>query len=272
MARALAHKLEEFADCYDAARPIWDRRAGLQIDYPVLDRRPFDALMFFVEYAHQRAGGTAYTRVHRKALLEAIDASSPLDRGVNEQFVAQMEDETFAQRGWETFEKECETNSYKVNERQTKGPIKEVIEKLHHEGKPNLVALLRSKTLEEAYEFLKGIKGLGPKIAALLLRDLWSYVGPWPNTSEDEMYCLQPVDIWVRFWSKRCWDEANLPNADEACAKLIVGWCREVGVNPIRFNMGAWFVGAHFKKLCDFFDVASSFDADGVAQAIEKFV
>lgn len=254
----MASKVQEFGGCFDVARPIWDRREGVQVNYQLLESRPFDALMFFTMYAHERPqADPRYPVAHRMAVLRAIGVSDATEANVNEQFANRFrKDKGFPEAVWSEFEKCLKMDDRVPKESYTVGPVRRVLEKLQEAGEPNLVVLLRSKKLKEAYNFLLGIHGgIGHKIAALFLRDVWGYAGPWPNTPESDLYCVQPVDRWVEFWARKCWPAVDWPQNREEVARLIVGRCLADRIDTVAFNKGAWFVGAHFQKLCGFFNI-----------------
>lgn len=53
---------------------------------------------------------------------------------------------------------------------------------------------------------------------------------------------LQPIDVWV----ERVARAAGLPEVwPDELAGAIVAACDQAGVDPIRFNQGAWYVGFH---------------------------
>lgn len=87
-----------------------------------------------------------------------------------------------------------------------------------------------------------GIVQVGPKIAALYLRDIVSLFQLDDKMSAQNGYCLQPVDTWVRKLARRLEivdDKAN----DEAIQEAIVALCESNRASPILFNQGAWYIG-----------------------------
>ncbi len=96
-------------------------------------------------------------------------------------------------------------------------------------------ALETGKT-KDAWERLKKIQGVGPKIASLFLRD----VATWYDLAlpkDDNRWYLQPIDIWVR----RIVINLNKKYMnDEEVARWIV-------INsdkPEQCNQGIWYFGA----------------------------
>lgn len=264
MNHRLAVKVQEFSAAFDVARRVWDSREGLHIDYLFLDSKPFDAIMFFTMYAHERPfSNPRYPVAHRIAILRNIGASDVKEPSVNDKFANKYREPGFPNAVWNDFktllriaDRDEETRNRM--EKYTKGPVRIILEKLKKNKEPNIIALLTSKTLREAYEFLKGIDGIGHKIAALFLRDARSYFGGWHDAKESDLYCVQPVDRWVRELAAMCWSDVDTEQNVEKVARDIVERCREQGIDPIAFNKGAWFVGAHFQKLCGFFNIETT--------------
>jgi len=259
MSESLPSKVERFGQCFGAARPVWDRREGVRIDYDALESNPFDALMFLTMYAHERPqANPRYKFAHRMAVLRTIGVSGIMP-DTNERFHHSFEtDDNFALAVWQNFA-QClgeEDTKAVPNERYTKGAVRLILERLKEGSEPNVVRWLRSKKLGDAYYTLSRLGGgIGHKIAALFLRDIWYFVGEWPTYDNTRLFCTQPVDIWVERWARRCWPGIEWPSDREKSAKLIVECCGKDKINPILFNMGAWFVGSHFQRLCSFFQI-----------------
>jgi len=87
-----------------------------------------------------------------------------------------------------------------------------------------------------------GITQVGPKIAALYLRDIVSLYNLDNNVSTDDGYCIQPVDTWVRKLANRLKIVDEKAN-DLEIQKTIVDLCTREDVSPVLFNQGAWYVG-----------------------------
>lgn len=276
MVECLASKVEQFGQCFKAARPVWDGREGVHIDYDALESKPFDALMFFTMYAHERPqANPRYKVAHRMAVLRTIGVIDTTP-DVNERFRHTFErNGGFALAVWQNFRQclsEDDTNPM-LNETYTKGAVRLILERLKKESQPNVVFWLRSKELEDAYYTLSRLGGgIGHKIAALFLRDVWYFVGEWSSYDKTNLFCIQPVDIWVERWARRCWPGINWPGDREKTAKLITECCRGDGINPVLFNMGAWFIGSHFQRLCSFFQVPVShrFDYQGALDTFDS--
>jgi len=272
----LVEELSEFASCYDVAHTIWMKRVGLSVNHQKLIGDSLSAILFFTTYVHERMGSNPrFPLYHRLALKKALNG-----RDFKQTL---LHDEKFPENVWKKFKNLVEQAHTKPNEQITEGIVRQILEKMSKENQHNLIVLLRKKSLQEAYEWLDSVRGIGPKIAAFFLRDLWSFIGVWQDTSELDLYCLQPIDRWVRFWSGECWPYKDWPSSDEKFAKMLIGVCQQINIDPVSFNKGAWFVGSHFDSLCDFFNVPEReqiymsscvlnyFRSDKVVNAIRKF-
>jgi hypothetical protein len=94
----------------------------------------------------------------------------------------------------------------------------------------------------------KGIVQVGPKIAALYLRDLVSLYELRDKVPQQFQFCLQPVDVWVRKLAAKTGIVAE-NEADSRIAKAIVDLCADHNCSALEFNQGAWYLGAHAFEL-----------------------
>lgn len=111
-----------------------------------------------------------------------------------------------------------------------------------------LIEQIKLKKIAEVYRNLDGIWSIGPKIASLILRDV-VYIYELENyLSDEDYYFLQPIDTWVHNLSK----SIELVNKDKIYkveAKDITNKCFELGVNPMHYNQGAWYIGSNSLKI-----------------------
>jgi len=267
--------LEEFGDCFIASFEIGLYRIGIleegKFDKKRLLDNPFDALLFFTQYAHERMGGGNFSKYHRIALHRALNKG-------NFAFVV-LNDGKFPDRVWEEFKK---LTNGKPNEKCTRGAVKDILIKLREEKEANIICLLGKHSLEDASKFLRRLKGIGPKISALFLRDLQEHYDLW-NPNESNYHLLQPVDRWVRRMARECWPRFIPSGNHDKDAKEITKLCLQNNINPIRFNMGAWFIGSHYDELCRFHNIPEEltpnwsyciekFDKEKVSKALKKYL
>lgn len=97
--------------------------------------------------------------------------------------------------------------------------------------------------LEPQFFRIVDVRGIGPKLTSLLLRDI-VYLSGLENSVEtaDRIY-IQPIDKWIRLLAPYVIDEEDAEAyADWILAGKIFKYTRRAGVSPVRFNMGAtWF-------------------------------
>ncbi len=107
----------------------------------------------------------------------------------------------------------------------------------------NIVALVKSalqeNEVEWAWKKVHKVRGVGPKITALFLRDVAMYYNLAP---EVDRHLLQPVDVWVRRTVHLIAQTDQL--TDEQVALWLVDKCRE----PERANAAIWYWGAQVMR------------------------
>jgi len=106
---------------------------------------------------------------------------------------------------------------------------------------------LHYKQLQRSEE-TTGIRQVGPKVAALYLRDVASLFQLANSVDDSSAFCLQPVDTWVQQIAEKL--KIVDKDADkQTTQRAIVKWCHEQRIPPIRFNLGAWYMGYCSLKL-----------------------
>jgi len=259
---SLPRILESFNHCYDLAQKKWFQQAYVTSDPTQLTNDSLNALFFFTTFAHERGGrNPRYSLYHRVAINRALGGRS-FDQVL-------LNSPNFSSDVWNKFIQ----MAVKPNEKNTRGVVKDVLDKMRMQQEPNIVNLVSKASLIDSYMWLKKIRGIGPKIASLFLRDVDSIVKPWRNIPQQHFYCMQPIDRWVRFWSRYCWPNQQWPNEYqvEKWAKIVVNLCNQSNLNSQDFNKGSWFVGSHFDDMCQFFDVPEHNRIDYVNCVIQYF-
>jgi len=192
---------------------------------------PKEALSLFLE-------GYAFTRNVRNLSYPHV-AKSVLDKKTELPFPKEF---------WKKFKEEL--GSEKLNEKlnplcHTDKGCKCALCVLRQEGyesKPNIVTvtrqLLENGEVQKTYKVLKRIRGIGPKITSLFLRDVadWFKINDLPP---DQRFLLQPVDVWVR----RTVEALNPMDKkrDEDIARWICEESRKFNANPEKVNQGIWY-------------------------------
>ncbi|MCX6821997.1 MAG: hypothetical protein NTW30_04435 [Candidatus Aenigmarchaeota archaeon] len=277
-----AHLLETFSDCYIASFEIGVYRIeisdGNEFKKNRLLSNSFDALLYFTQYAHERQGANSnFSRYHRIALRKSLN-----ERIFNDVL---LQDNKFPENVWNEFKnltKDRITGIEYPNESHTIGAIRDILIHLKKNKESNIILLLKQYSLEDASNFLMELKGIGEKISALFLRDLQEYFNFWePNKSN--YFLIQPVDRWVKRLSKECWSDFIPSDIHDNNAKQITELCYQDNVNPIHFNMGAWFIGSHYEELCRFHNIPEEqtnnlehcikeFNRDKIIRALKKYL
>lgn len=121
-----------------------------------------------------------------------------------------------------------------------------LLEILETEGVSNIISYakvcLEQDRLQQSYQRLATITGIGGKIASLFLRDVASFYG---LAAISERHLLQPVDVWVRAVTTQL--KGGTP-ADVGIAKWIV----QQSAEPEAVNQGMWYfcsqvAGSHYR-------------------------
>jgi hypothetical protein len=89
-----------------------------------------------------------------------------------------------------------------------------------------------------------GIVQVGPKIASFYLRDIVTLYQLESSVTEDALFYLHPVDVWVRkFFTKTGVVDDGAD--DSTIRRAIVTICNEHQCSAVEFNQGSWYVGYH---------------------------
>jgi len=109
---------------------------------------------------------------------------------------------------------------------------------------------IKSGDLKNHYYELQKIRSIGPKISSLYFRDLFCLYSE-NKLSPEEMVLLQPIDTWVRQVALKIGMIEEKDEGDIVREKIFES-CERAGVSVIRFNQGAWYLGANsFNVLMD---------------------
>lgn len=103
----------------------------------------------------------------------------------------------------------------------------------------------QGKNIENAFNLIKSIRGIGDKIASFYLRDLADTMEIDLNNIHDR-FLLQPIDIWVERTVKNLAGYQKMEKY--LVAKWIVDTSIQYNINPERVNMGIWFFGSHLLR------------------------
>jgi hypothetical protein len=98
--------------------------------------------------------------------------------------------------------------------------------------------------ISEAHRRLDDLHSVGEKIASVFLRDVVDVFDLRSFVSPDDAVLLQPVDTWVRQVAVKV-ELVDKESGYRETRQAIVAGCQRLHVDPIRFNQGAKYLGAH---------------------------
>ncbi len=200
-------------------------------------KEPWQAAAFFLNgYAFERQGRSPnYTH----AAVDAVKEGNALKEG--------RIDSITEEELWKSFKDKLGDERLNLD-RQPLNPSaksphsKSLLRQLREGNKANLVKTtqdsLQQGEVQVAFEFVKNIRGVGPKISSFFLRDLKEITDI--NTEKfslEHRFLLQPIDIWVRRTVKML---NNTTKTDKDVARFIVDHSN----NPEKSNMGIWYFSA----------------------------
>ena len=216
----------------------------------------YDALIHFKNYAYERNMTGAISRYREIANI----VLEPL-RNI-ERWSTSSEDTI-----WNNFKDQCLIEKIKHNEQvdPLKPSIgnKKSLEKFVWDitnGENDTIAIwafnmLSENKLKEAHQQLKTVWGIGDKIASFYLRDIFwlgSNLSPdIPLTEIENLYLIQPVDIWVERAAKAIGCEEK---SKTAIATSILSFEQDLGLPPGGGNIGFWMLGSNYLDDTDNFD------------------
>jgi len=83
------------------------------------------------------------------------------------------------------------------------------------------------------------------KVSSFYLRDLITIFSLDKYLLKDDYVFLMPIDTQVKKFALKTRIITNEKEKDANIRQKIVDYCIKFKVNPLRFNQGAWFLGAH---------------------------
>jgi len=106
-----------------------------------------------------------------------------------------------------------------------------------------MINKIKENKITEMHRELDNIWSIGLKIASLILRDTICIFKLENYMRREDYYLLQPVDTWVHQISKRI-GIVNRNDIYPEESKDITNKCFDMGINPIHYNQGAWYLGS----------------------------
>jgi hypothetical protein len=156
---------------------------------------------------------------------------------------------------WSLFLQVCEERRRKPTEQMNRGildGILELVQDIHREDcVGNLFhavrdSVIRSGKIQPWFERLVAVRGIGPKICSLMLRDIvWLYALELHVEPADRLF-MQPIDAWVRRIADYVSEEVSSETTpDWVIAGKVTKMARQAGVSGIAFSMGMQYFGAN---------------------------
>jgi hypothetical protein len=103
-------------------------------------------------------------------------------------------------------------------------------------------AIVQSGRVEPIHQRITDIKGIGPKVGALVLRDMVALYDLESRIEPGDYHYLQPVDTWIRRIGPLLSDEIDEKTADWVIAGKLAKLCRRNRVSGVRFNQGVQYL------------------------------
>lgn len=112
------------------------------------------------------------------------------------------------------------------------------------------VTNIRSGQIYKHYNELQRIRGMGPKVSSLYLRDLVSLFDLEEHLkNEQDFATVMPVDTWIRKITKSLRIAGEKAN-DADIVSVLIKESEESNVSPILINQGIWYVGTRSFETC----------------------
>ncbi len=221
---------------------------GLQDLYQVFCDPTLCLRVFFGHYAFSRRGKDKQVLLEHS--LEALTNSIELSGGI-EGLLALDDGEII----WTEFVKLRERDRRKIGEQQNRGILQgfvELAQEIYREDGKGAIgewaaeALDATGGVEDQFQRVVDIRGVGPKNSSALMRDVVLASGLERRVTPIDRIHIQPIDRWVRSASRLLVPEEGLEKAaDWILAGKICKYTRAAGVSGLRFNIGTTYFGRH---------------------------
>ncbi|MCS7208520.1 MAG: hypothetical protein NZ874_03020 [Fimbriimonadales bacterium] len=181
----------------------------------------------------------------------ALQALDKVLRGEKAKFSAFLASGNAPEQLWNAFVEVCQENQRKINEQLNRGLIEGLVDyaaKLYAEDEIGNIwmdiqkAIVRSGRVEPIYQKITEIRGIGPKVGALVVRDMVALYDLESQIDPGDYHYLQPVDTWIRRIGPLLTDEITDKTADWVIAGKLSKLCRRNRVSGVRFNQGVQYL------------------------------
>lgn len=156
---------------------------------------------------------------------------------------------------WSEFESLCQETSFKANPDLNRSiiiGITDFARELFDETEESLFQYLvrniqEIRDLSGLFNEIVTIRGIGPKVTCLILRDFTYLAGLDEFLHPKSLIYVQPIDRWTRALAPLILDDPRAPEmADWILAGKLSKAARLCGVSPIRFNFGSTALGIQY--------------------------
>lgn len=181
----------------------------------------------------------------------ALQALERVLGGKKENFSAFLASENAPQQLWDAFVQVCQEHQRKVNEQLNRGLIEGLAgyaQRIYAEDEIGNIwmviqqEIVRKGRVEPIYNEITEIKGIGPKVGSLVLRDMVALYDLESKIDPADYHYLQPVDSWIRRIGPLLSDEITADTADWVIAGKLSKLCRRNRVSGVRFNQGVQYL------------------------------
>lgn len=215
--------------------------------FPSYDSDWVEALKLFVGlYAFERAGAP---RAYKEAAIQALEeckrrlTEKDAEEGVWKKFIiffskTDNQSEVSSSGKRLNLKNNClnTTNNGKVNLLNFCNSLEEDSRNIYKFA----LHKIKCNKILEAHEYLRKIRGIGPKIASLFLRDI-SLKNCINDTNLQDCHLLQPIDIWVR----RAVATLNAKTlTDQKASEELIKLANQAKCSALFLNAGIWYFGS----------------------------
>lgn len=240
--------------------------------FPKYDSDAYESLLIFLGgYAFERQGGSFYAPFACEALKQArpdfLNAAIVWNKFRDEVGKWKLHNQNtsplqlnesrnpLAPRG----------TPYRTKSGTAQTSDKSTIEFANEIGVPliNWVHNKLQSEIQNVYNRLREISGIGTKIASYFMRDVACQFNCFPSDVSNR-HLLQPIDIWTRRAAEGL--STTKFSDDDHVSKFIVNESLNAKVSPERVNQGMWYFGAQIAGTEYYFNKLLA-DQDGSKRA-----
>ncbi len=204
----------------------------------------FRAMLGYYAFAKRGNDRVEYSNFALQALERVL-------KGSKENFSAFLASGDAPQQLWDAFVQVCTEHQRKINEQLNRGLIEGLAgyaQRIYAEDEIGNIwmtiqqSIIRSGRVEPIYQVITEIKGIGPKVGSLVLRDMVALYDLESKIDPADYHYLQPVDSWLRRIGPMLTDEITHETADWVIAGKLSKLCRRYRVSGVRFNQGVQYL------------------------------